>query len=443
MPSNKENFSKGSKMTELGPLPEEWEVVRLGEVSEKPQYGFTAPAQHDPVGPRMLRITDIQEGYVNWNAVPYCECPYESVGKYSLQPGDIVFARTGSVGKAYLISYLPEQTVFASYLIRVRSNRSRLIPEFAYFYMQSSSYWQQITSQTHGAVQPNVNATQLRSLLLPLPPLDEQRAIAHVLRTVQQAREATERVIVALRELKKSLMRHLFSYGPVPLNQVDQIPLKDTEIGPIPQHWQVVRWGEIAQRPQYGFTASATAKARCPKFLRITDIQHGQVNWAMVPYCEIDNSQLDKYLLRPGDLLFARIGATTGKSFLVSECPRAIFASYLIRVRVNPTRIFPQFLYYFTQGDVYWEQINAAKGGRLKQGINIPVLLSLMLPLPPLAEQQEISSILQAVDRRIAAEEAHERTLDGLFKTLLHELMTGRRRLPRRYLAAFEDERKL
>ena len=72
--ANTEDLPDGFQMTELGPLPKEWRVVRLGEVVEKPQYGFTAAAQRDPVGPKMLRITDIQDGNVNWNAVPYCEC---------------------------------------------------------------------------------------------------------------------------------------------------------------------------------------------------------------------------------------------------------------------------------------------------------------------------------------------------------------------------------
>jgi type I restriction enzyme S subunit len=242
-----DDLPTGYKMTELGPLPEEWRVVRLGEAAEKPQYGFTAAAQSEPVGPKMLRITDIQEGNVNWNTVPYCECAGEDIPKYLLEAGDILFARTGSVGKAFLVSSVPEHSIFASYLIRVRVDRTKLDPQFAFLFMQSTAYWRQIASQIHGAVQPNVNATQLRSLLLPLPPLPEQRAIAHVLRTVQEAKEATERVIAALRELKKSLMRHLFTCGPVPLDAAGNVELRETEIGPIPAHWQVVRLGDLVE----------------------------------------------------------------------------------------------------------------------------------------------------------------------------------------------------
>ena len=169
----------------------------------------------------------------------------------------------------------------------------------------------------------------------------------------------------------------------------------------LPQGWKWVKLGEVWLKPQYGFTASAVNQSVGPKFLRITDIQNGQVNWDTVPYCEIDNELLRKYRLEPGDLLFARIGATTGKSLLIRECPEAIFASYLIRVRVDSSRVLPEFLFYFTQGDLYWSQVDAAKGGRLKQGINIPVLSSFPLPLPPLEEQRRIVARIEELMSRI------------------------------------------
>jgi len=209
--ANTEDLPDGFQMTELGPLPKEWRVVRLGEVVEKPQYGFTAAAQRDPVGPKMLRITDIQDGNVNWNAVPYCECGNDDIPKYLLEAGDILFARTGSVGKAFLVSSVPEPSIFASYLIRVRVDRTRLDPQFAFLFMQSAAYWSQIASQTHGAVQPNVNATQLRSLLLPLPPLDEQREIARILQAVDAKIAAEQARREALEGLFKTLLQELMS----------------------------------------------------------------------------------------------------------------------------------------------------------------------------------------------------------------------------------------
>ena len=427
----------GFQMTELGPLPEEWQVVRLGEVSEKPQYGFTAAARHDAVGPKMLRITDIQDGYVNWNTVPYCECPNELVEKYALQPGDIVFARTGSVGKAYLILNSFEQSIFASYLIRLRVNRSKLIPEFAYFFMQSSFYWQQIASQTHGAVQPNVNATQLRSLLLPLPPLPEQRAIAQVLRTVQEAKQATEGVITALRELKKSLMRHLFTYGPIPVGAKDFSPLQETEIGPIPQHWQVVRLGELVAKgilwmkngfPQGEHNQTGLGIPHLRPF-NITDT--GDITLSQIKYVP-PPAEDSPYWVLPGDVIFNNTNSEelVGKTAYFNLNGKFVISNHMTLIRVSSDQVNAYWLSKY----LHWLWSKGVFQGLCRRHVNqasvsLERLKQVTIPLPPLSEQQEIARILQAVDRKMEAEERRKQALEALFQTLLHHLMTGKVRV--------------
>jgi len=178
-----------------------------------------------------------------------------------------------------------------------------------------------------------------------------------------------------------------------------------------------------------------------PRFLRITDIQNGGVDWSSVPYCECSGEVVQKYKLQPGDIVFARIGATTGKSYLVKEAPLAIFASYLIRVRTKPG-LCPEYLSQFVNSGHYWQQINASKGGRLKQGINIPVLVNLMLPFPSLDEQLAVAHALDTVDRKIEAEERRKAALQALFKAMLHQLMTDQIRLTQSRRDA-EAQRKL
>jgi len=146
-----------------------------------------------------------------------------------------------------------------------------------------------------------------------------------------------------------------------------------------PSQWKRVALRDCCFRPEYGYTASATQEPVGPKFLRITDIQNGQVEWSKVPFAEKPEEQSGKYSLEAGDIVIARIGATTGKAFLVQECPEAVFASYLIRLRTKPG-LLPEFLGYFLQTSDYWQHINSRKGGRLKGGVNIPILESLESP---------------------------------------------------------------
>ncbi|MEW6418787.1 MAG: restriction endonuclease subunit S [Nitrospirota bacterium] len=166
-------------------LPRGWRWVRLGEVCEKPQYGYTASADDKKVGPKLLRITDIQNGEVNWDGVPYCRCDTE-IDKYLLKSGDILIARTGgTTGKSYLITKVPSTTIFASYLIRVRTG-SNLIPEYLYQFLQSDIYWQQVALNMRGGAQPNMNATLIGGLCLPLPPLPEQKRISTKIHELMQ-----------------------------------------------------------------------------------------------------------------------------------------------------------------------------------------------------------------------------------------------------------------
>src|SRR5437867_2956267 len=158
-----------------------WKIVGLGELAESIDYGVTASATHRPVGPKFLRITDIQNGIVDWDTVPWCECDIRSATDARLAPGDIVFARTGATtGKSFLIHGCPSDAVFASYLIRVRLGAAA-DPHYIGHFFQTPSYWEQITKSARGVAQPGVNATTLRTLQVPLPPLAEQRRIAKVL----------------------------------------------------------------------------------------------------------------------------------------------------------------------------------------------------------------------------------------------------------------------
>jgi len=350
---------------------------------------------------------------------------------YKVEEGDFVFSkidlRNGAWG--FVPLELAGALVSGDFPI-IRIDQTAVWQDYLTYYLSQPYTWEPFRAVSVGTTgRRRARPDAVMTLPIPLPPLPEQRAIAHVLRTVQRAKEATEGVIAALKELKKSLMQHLFTYGPIPVTEREQVELQESEIGPLPSHWRVVRLGEVAEKPQYGFTAAAQRDPVGPKMLRITDIQDGNVNWNAVPYCECGNDDIPKYLLEAGDILFARTGSV-GKAFLVSSVPEpSIFASYLIRVRVDRTRLDPQFAFLFMQSAAYWSQIASQTHGAVQPNVNATQLRSLLLPLPPLDEQREIARILQAVDAKIAAEQARREALEGLFKTLLQELMSGKRRV--------------
>ena len=157
-------------------IPESWKWVRWGDLSQSIQYGYNAPAQESG-RIKMVRISDIQNGRVLWDSVPYCEIKEDDISTYLLDANDILFARTGgTVGKSYLVKEVPEEAIYAGYLIRTRYS-SLLCPEYLKYFMESQLYWEQLRNGTIATAQPNCNGKTLSKMVLPFPPLAEQKRI--------------------------------------------------------------------------------------------------------------------------------------------------------------------------------------------------------------------------------------------------------------------------
>lgn len=165
-----------------------------------------------------------------------------------------------------------------------------------------------------------------------------------------------------------------------------------TDFKTIPNNWITVQVGDISLKVHYGYTTGSTSKNTGVKLLRITDLQNYKVNWDEVPFCEIAEYDIAKYLLREGDIVFARTGGTVGKSFLITgKIPTAIFASYLIRIQVS-RNVNPKYLYYFFQSGDYWKQINSKISGIGQPNVNANSLSLINVPFSSLLEQNLIVS---------------------------------------------------
>ena len=156
-------------------IPSTWKWVRWGDLSFSIQYGYNAPAKESG-RLKMVRISDIQEGKVIWDTVPYCDIDETKISNYLLKENDILFARSGSVGKSYIVKNVKEEAIYAGYLIRTQYSE-KLSPMYLRFFMNTSLYWKQLRKGTISSVQPNCNGKTLSKMILPLPPLEEQKRI--------------------------------------------------------------------------------------------------------------------------------------------------------------------------------------------------------------------------------------------------------------------------
>ena len=271
-----------------------------------------------------------------------------------------------------------------------------------------------------------INSEIVNKIIIPLPPLEEQKRIVEKIEEILPLVKKYEKSWTRLEELnkkfpldmKKSILdeaikgklveqRKEEGTGEELYKEIQKEKKKFLEEGKIkkqktlpeisedeipfdiPDNWKWVRLGEISQFVQYGYSAPAQIKGRI-KMVRISDIQDESVCWDKVPYCDIREEEIEQYLLKNNDILFARTGGTVGKSFLVKNIgENAIYAGYLIRMRYGKN-IVPQFLKYFMGSALYWAQLRNGTIATAQPNCNGQTLSKMMLPLPPLAEQKRI-----------------------------------------------------
>ena len=207
----------------------------------------------------------------------------------------------------------------------------------------------------------------------------------------------------------------------------DEIPFE------IPKGCEWERWGNIALSIQYGYNAPALERGDI-KMVRISDIHDNVVQWENVPFCNIEAYDIDTYLLKENDILFARTGGTVGKSFLVQSVPEpAIYAGYLIRTRYSK-ELCPQYLKSFMESRLYWEQLKSGTIATAQPNCNGKTLGRMLLPIPPKAEQsrlvQKLASFTPIFQRYAKTQQdldnLNESIDDKLKKSILQEAIQGR-----------------
>jgi type I restriction enzyme S subunit len=413
--------------TEHSPL--KWERTTLRGCCFRPEYGYTASANQDPVGPKFLRITDIQDGQVDWNTVPYVEKPDDGARSYLLETGDIVIARIGATtGKAFLIQECPE-AVFASYLIRIRT-KPGLLPRFLNYCFQTSEYWQHIDTQKGGRLKGGVNIPILENLEIPLPPPIEQEAIARALETVQKAKEVRLRELGLERERKATLMEYLFAHG------TRGESTKQTEMGEMPESWRVVRLCDACK-----------VKTSFPNFQGLSSLDSS--NEADEPVLALKVSDMnrlgnDKYIrrarlslrvpsarvstnsfLKPRSVIFPKRGAAIATNKKRLTTTHTVLDPNLIGIE-SSSSVDSRYLFaFFERFDLRSLQDNTPIPQLNKNDVE-----NVWFLLPSFDEQREIGQVVDACDDKIAALVEETDKLDELFKALLEELMAGRLSAP-------------
>jgi type I restriction enzyme S subunit len=404
-------------MTEVDAIPDGWSTATLGVVCEPPQYGFTASSANAGDA-RFLRITDLRDDGVEWPLVPFCKCEAHDLAKYGLRTGDIVVARIGATtGKSYLISD-PPPAVFASYLIRLRA-KPGTDPCFLSHFFRSTGYWRQINAQKHANLKKGVSAAVLKTIVVPLPPPPEQRAIARTLDVIQHAATQYRRVESVTNDLKRALLQHLFAHG------LRREPQRETEVGPIPASWQVLPIKELVTT-----TRSVDTRTDAER-----EIEYVDVSSVSRRYLSIESTTHHVLKEAPGrarkrilagDVIFATVRPTLLRVARVpTHLDDQVCSTAFCVLRDAKRSTAGRFIYYVLQRREFVEQLAAIQSGASYPAVTDTQLKAQLVPVPSEEEQMEIARILEACDAKIRAYSRRAHELTELSTALLEAFMSG------------------
>jgi type I restriction enzyme S subunit len=383
-----------------------WPMVPLGEVAvpverpEKPIPGVEC---------RQIGVRLWGEGAYERETIDGGQTKYKTLSR--VEKDDIIvnkiWARNGSV--AVVSEQLAgccgsgEFPTFAPF-------RDKLEPRWIHWLTKRKDFWDKCDEKSRGTSGKNrIRPERFLEIEIPLPPLPEQKRIVarieELAAKIEEAKGLRQKAVEEAEALLTSASDNAFKLS---------------------SGWDEAKIGDFCEQPQYGYTASATSEQVGPRLLRITDIQDGKVNWETVPFCHCPTPQ--QYLVQNNDIVFARTGATTGKSFLIKEAPEAVFASYLIRLRVQRL-VTVGYLYRYFQTPSYWSQITDTKKGTGQPNVNGTKLANIRVPIAPPEEQHRIVTYLDDLQakvdslKRLQAETAIE--LNAMLPSVLDRAFKG------------------
>jgi len=415
-------------------IPESWEWVRWGTLSESIQYGYNAPAQENG-RIKMIRISDIQDNSVMWETVPYCDIKEGEIDAYLLKPNDILFARTGgTVGKSYLVKEVPEEAIYAGYLIRTRYS-NQLCPQYLKYFMESELYWSQLREGTIATAQPNCNGKTLGNMLVPIPPSHEQLRIVEKLNAVMALLIEYGTVDSKLKylnnifpeRLKKSILQEavqgklvpqdpndepafilleriraekqkLVAEGKIRKDKHESVIFKrdnshyekldgierciDNEIPfEIPESWTWTRFGQVISLLSGTDFKPEEYNDKCKGIPYITGASSLSENGVLINRW----TETPKVIANYGDILLVCKGSGYGKT-VICDIEKAHIARQIMAIKKVST-LDVLYIRLFLQAN--FDQIKS-KGQGVIPGIDRNSVMNMLFPIPPLAEQKRI-----------------------------------------------------
>ena len=415
------------QQTESGEFPPTWKVSRVDSVFQIQQGKQVSKKNRDGDNQHpFLRTKNVFWNRLELSDLDQMDFTETEEARLELQPNDLLTCEGGDIGRTALWNGEIQTCYYQNHLHRLRAINEHVEGQFAlYWFWYAFQIAKLYFGRGNVTTIPNLSRSKLAELPMALPPLPEQKKIAHVLSTVQRAIEAQERIIQITTELKKTLMHKLFTEG------LRNEPQKQTEIGPVPESWEVSLLGNSLSVAQYGLSVKGTTTGDYP-ILRMTNQVDGQIIGNNLQFVKIGEADFKKFKVEKGDILFNRTNSLdlVGRTAIHDIEGNYVFASYLIRLRTDRKKLNPFFLnLYFNRDETQSRLKSIATRAVSQSNISATKLKGFPIPLPSTKEQAKIVTQTEAIETKLLLHRRKLESLRDLFRTLLHELMTAKIRV--------------
>jgi len=429
---------KGYKTTRIGDMPEDWETTQTVDICKGTTERFLdgdwiLTKDLEDVGDvRLIQLSNIGEGLFideskRWVSSEKCsqlQCTL-------LKPRDILVSRMADpVARSCILPVLPYRCITAVDVSIVRPNEKEYDTRLVNYLFNSKIVRYQAQSASAGATRPRISRTNLEKLLIPKPPIQEQRKIASILSTVDDAIQKTDEIIARTQQLKKGLMQQLLTKG------IGHTKFKQTEIGEIPEEWRVVSFGDISTIQNGRFFPSEHYIEDGIKLLRPGNlhedgfVEWNQANTKCLPAVYAETAR--EWIVKGGEIVMNLTAQSLEDEFLGRACMTRDDEYCLLNQRI--ARISSQdmdqgFLFWVLKSRIFRRFADALPGGTKIKHIYGRDLRRFRFPCPPLIEQKEIAKILFEVTQKVACEKDGRAKLLSLKKALISVLLTGKVRV--------------
>ena len=426
----KKHIKSKSKQTEITPMPQHWNTASLGQIAPKILLYMgngLVEKQNTISGDYCItRIETISNGYIDIKKTRFVSnIPQNILEKYLIRKGDILFSHINSephLGKTGIAHKNYKYLLHGMNLLLIRTNQKVMN---SYFLNYVFNYYKEIgifiKISGRAVNQSSINQGKMKALMIPVPPLEEQKKIAGILSQIQKAIEVQDKLIASTTELKKATMKHLFTYG------IKQQKPKQTEIGPIPQHWKVHCIDDLFNLKQGKSLSSKNQTGLYLKpFLRTSNVFWGYLDLKQVDKMDIPEKDRKSLCLKKDDLLVCEGGDIGRTAIWNEELKECYYQNHIHRLRIKNKNTFPLFYMYWMYAGIRILNVYGTFGNRTTiPNLSGKRLLKFKIPVPPLEEQKKIAEVLGKIDEKIEAHQNKKSALTELFKTTLQKLMTA------------------